>query len=198
MNEIINDGIFEKMIYYENEYFRKNNKNTLFKKNQKFDCAKYICDNIDINKMIETAVFIIPEKNIIFVDYLIFKMFANDENYDRIIDYIMELFDYVIKYYGSFEVNLNLRTFSVSAAERFIPAISKFCKRCLSHHTNYTEHMNFFRILNTPSVMEMVIKLVKHVVEKDVVEKLSFLTKDETVKFCNDNNYKLISDVIKK
>jgi len=191
-------SIFEKMLYYEKEYFEKNTKNKIFKKNQKFDCAKYICDNIDINRMIETAVFIIPEKNIIFVDYVIFKIFAYDDIYDRIIDHIMNLFDYAIKYYRSFEVNLNLRTFTVSAAERFIPAISKFCKRCLSHHTNYTEHMNFFRIINTPLVMEMIIKIVKPVVEKDVLEKLSFLSKDETVKFCNDNNYRLISDIIQK
>jgi hypothetical protein len=201
MNEPIRDiniSIFERMLSCQTDYFQMNSKNNFFKKNQKFDCAKYVCNNNDINKMIETAVFIIPEKNIIFVDYVIFKIFANDDNYDRIIDHIMNLFDYAIKYYGSFEVNLNLRTFSVSSAERFIPAISKFCKRCLSHHTNYTEHMSFFRILNTPSVMEMIIKIVKPVVEKDVLAKLSFLSKDETNKFCNNNNYSLISDSIQK
>lgn len=194
-NEI---SIFERMTYFQTDYFEKNNKNTFFKKNQKFDCAKYISNNVDIDKMIETAVFILPGKNVIFVDYLIFKIFAYDDNYDRIIDHIMNLFDYAIKYYGSFEVNLNLRLFTASAAERFIPAISKFCKRCLSHHTNYTEHMNFFRILNTPLVMEMIIAVVKPFVEKDVICKLTFLSKEETIKFCNDTNIKLITDVIKK
>lgn len=191
-------SLLTNMLSIQQKYFEINSKNKLFKKTQKFDCAKYVADNLDLDKMIEAAVFILPGKNVIFIDYLIFKIFAHQDNYERIINHIMNLFDYAIKYYGSFEVNLNLRLFTVSAVERYIPPISNFCKRCLSHHTNYTEHMNFFRILNTPLVMEMIITIVKPFVEKDVICKLTFLSKDDSKKYCTETNFFLLSDCIQK
>jgi len=196
--ETDNKQTVERMISIQNEFFTKNTKNQVFKKTQKFDCAKYITDNLDINEMIEEAVFTLPGTNIIFIDYLIFKMFAHEETYDHIIDHIMNLFDYCIKYYGNMQVNLNLRTFTVSATERYVPAIKQFCNRCLNHNTNYTEYMTAFRILNTPSVMEMVIKVVKPFVEKDVINKLTFLNKNDTIQYCKDSNYLIKSDFIQK
>jgi hypothetical protein len=195
---IENKQILERMISLQNDFFSKNSKNHFFKKNQKFDCAKYITENIDINEMISEAVFLIPETNIVFIDYLIFKIFAYEEIYDRIIDHIMNLFDYAIKYYGNIEINLNLRTFTVSAAERYIPAIKQFCNRCLNHNTNYTQFMTGFRILNTPAVMDMVIKVVKPFVEKDVINKVTFINKNDTIQYCKDKNYVIKSDCIQK
>jgi hypothetical protein len=190
--------IFDQMLSQQNEFFIKNTKNQFFKKNQKFDCAKYISKTLNINEMIEEAVFILPGKNVIVIDYLIFKIFANEENYDNIIAHIMNLFDYAIQYYSGFEVNLNLRTFTVSAAERYIPAIKKFCDRCLNDQTKYTEFMKSFRILNNPAVMEMIITVVKPFVEKDVIQKLTFLNKTETAEYCKDTKYVLKSDCIQK
>ena len=193
-----NPQVLETMISLQNGFFTKNSKNQLFKKSQKFDCAKYITQHIDINSMIEEAVFILPGTKIIFIDYLIFKMFANEDVYDRIIDHIMNLFDYAIQYYQSFEVNLNLRTFTVSAAERYIPAIKQFCDRCLNSNTKYTQLMTGFRILNTPAVMEMVVKVVKPFVERDVINKLTFLNKNDTIHYCKDTNYTIKTDFIQK
>jgi len=197
-NESNNSIFLERMNSVQTEYFSKNSKNQLFKKSQKFDCAKYITDQLDINTMIAEAVFIIPNTNIIFIDYVIFKIFANEDIYNRIIDHIMELFDYAIQYYGSIQVNFNLRTFTVSAAERYIPAIKQFCNRCLTNQTNYTQFMNAFRILNTPSVMEMIISIVKPFVEKDVIMKLTFLNKNDTIQYCKDTNFNIKSDFIQK
>ena len=190
--------LIDKMISLQNEYFALNSKNQLFKKTQKLDSAKYISEKIDINQMIEESVFIIPETNILFIDYVIFKLFANDDLYEIIINHIMNLFDYLIKYYGTFTVNINLRTFTVSAAERYIPAIKQFCNRCLNNNTKYTEFMTTFRVLNTPSVMDMVVKIVKPFVEKDVISKIEFLNKTETSEYCKNVNYVIKSDFIQK
>ena len=199
MSSIENDNqTIERMISLQNDFFSKNTKNQLFKKSQKIDSAKYVSENLDIDKMIEISVFIIPETNIIFIDYLFFKIFAIDDIYYRIIHHIMNLFDYSIQYYGNFEVNINLRTFTVSAAERYIPAIKQFCDRCLNNNTKYSEKMTKFRVLNTPSVMEMVITVVKPFVEKDLFSKITFLNKNETIQYCKDNNYSIKSDFIIK
>lgn len=169
--------------YFKTQFFTGKTKNTLFKKTQKNDCAKFICENIDINVLIEKAVYILPQSNIIIIDYPIFKHFANNDVYDKIIDHVMNLFDYAIKYYNVFEINLNLESFTVSAAERYNPAIRQFCTRCLTNGTIYTRCMDKFRILNTPSVMDMIITIVKPFVEKDVINKLTFLNKAETAEY---------------
>jgi hypothetical protein len=164
-------------------YYSENSKNILFKKNQKNDCAKFICSHININSLIEKAVYVLPNSNIIFVNYKIFKLFAYSDIYNDIIKHIMDLFDYCIQYYGWFEVNLDLESFTVSAAERYNPAIRQFCNSCLINGTIYTKCMQHFRILNTPLVMDMIITVIKPFVEKDVINKLTFFNKSETVEY---------------
>jgi len=183
MSLIDSSNLLNKVEELKETFFENNKKNMLFKKSQKDDCAKYISDNIDINLLIEKTVYIIPNTNIITIDYPVFKLFANDLNYTKIIDHIMNLFDYAIKYYKIFEVNFNLDSFTVSAAERYIPAVKEFCNRCLIKSTLYSEAMVAFRILNTPSVMDMIITILKPFAEKTVIQKLMLLKKEDTVKY---------------
>ena len=54
--------ILKKIELARNEYYTENQKNTFFKKQQKFDCAETITNNIDIDK---------------FHDYNTFRAFWN-------------------------------------------------------------------------------------------------------------------------
>jgi len=186
MSKVDSSNILSKVEELKGIYFENNTKNMLFKKSQKDDCAKYISENIDINLLIEKTVYIIPNTNIIVIDYPVFKLFANGDNYTRIIDHIMNLFDYAIKYYGNFEVNYNLESFTVSAAERYVPAVKEFCNRCLTQSTRYSDLMITFRILNTPTVMDMIITIFKPFTEKTVIQKLVLLKKEDTVKYLSE------------
>jgi len=188
MTTVDSSNVLEKIEQLKKIYFENNNKNVLFKKSQKDDCARYISENIDINLLIEKTVYIIPNTNIITFDYPVFKLYANGDNYTKIIDHIMNLFDYAIKYYSNFEVNYNLESFTVSAAERYVPAVKEFCNRCLTQSTKYSDLMKVFRILNTPSVMDMIIQIFKPFAEKTVIQKLVLLKKDETAKYLSTKN----------
>jgi len=183
MSNIDSSNVLNKVEELKQLYFEINKKNLLFKKLQKDDCAKYISEKIDVNLLIEKTVYIIPNTNIIMIDYPVFKLFANGDNYTKIIDHIMNLFDYAIKYFGNFEVNYNLESFTVSAAERYVPAVKEFCNRCLTQSTRYSDLMTTFRILNTPSVMDMIITIFKPFSEKTVIQKIVLLKKDETAKY---------------
>jgi hypothetical protein len=188
MTTVDSSNVLEKIEQLKGIYFENNKKNVLFKKSQKDDCARYISENIDINLLIEKTVYIIPNTNIITFDYPVFKLYANGDNYTKIIDHIMNLFDYAIKYHNNFEVNYNLESFTVSAAERYVPAVKEFCNRCLSQSTKYSDLMNIFRILNTPAVMDMIIQIFKPFAEKTVIQKLVLLKKDETAKYLSTKN----------
>jgi hypothetical protein len=165
------------------QYFEINKKNTFFKKNQKLDCAKFVANNMDLNELIDKTVFMIPNTKIIYIDYLVFKHFANEDNYDKIVQHIINLFDYAIKYYGNYIAFLNLDSFTVSSTERYIPAVKIFCNICLSKNNIYMGFIDKFYILNRPAVMEAIINVVKPFVEKDVINKLTFLTKEQTKTF---------------
>ena len=75
---------------FKEEYYNKNSKNTFFKKSQKADCAKKICEEYDIYELLKQTAYFIPSNNEIFFNYPMFKLFANEENYNTIIDYVFE------------------------------------------------------------------------------------------------------------
>ena len=76
----------ELMEKYKEEYLKKNGKNTLFKKNQKIDCAKEMSQKFSLEDMIRRTIFNIPNTNRIVFDYNAYKLYAHPDNFDTIID----------------------------------------------------------------------------------------------------------------
>ena len=174
-----NETILQKMNEVQNNFYSSNQKNTFFKKSQKIDCAKEVCNNIDVNEMIAKTIYVIPGTNKIYMDYTIFKLFAHPEIFDLIIQHIINTCRYLVTYYGSLEAYINLDSFSVSAAERYRGLIQKYCNNCLHENTDFAILLTKLNILNTPSVIEMIVKIIKPVIDKSVVNKVVFHKKNE-------------------
>ena len=175
----IDETILQKMNEAQNQFYSFNQKNTFFKKSQKLDCAKEVCKNIDINEMIAKTIYAIPGTNKIYMDYTIFKLFAHPEIFDLIILHIINTCRYLVTYYGSLEAYINLDTFTVSAAERYRGLIQKYCDNCLHENTDFAILLTKLQILNTPSVIEMIVKVIKPIIDKGVVNKVVFNRKNE-------------------
>jgi len=173
-------SLLEKMNEIQNKFYNDNSKNSFFKKSQKMDCAKEICKMMDLNEMIAKTIYVIPDTNGIYMDYTIFKLYANPDNFDVIIQHIINTCRYLVTYYHSFEVFINLDSFTVSAAERYKGLIKKYCDSCLTENTDFATLMVKLNILNTPSVIEMIVKIIKPVIDKGVVEKVVFHKKNES------------------
>jgi hypothetical protein len=182
MSEIVGEenDFMEKLNGLKDEYYATHSKNTFFKKSQKMDCAKYISDSIDLDTLIDNTIYVVPNTNTIYIDYTVFKLYATPENYDKIIDHIMNTFKYIINYYSTYEVYINLDSFTVSSAERYKDIIRSFCDKCLNDSTNFGELLSKFHILNTPSVMELIIKIFKPFVDPIVINKIQFHKKEES------------------
>ena len=63
--------ILKKIESARNEYYTENQKNTFFKKQQKFDCAETITNNIDIDAIMPFMFKV--DRNTIEINYNMFK-----------------------------------------------------------------------------------------------------------------------------
>jgi hypothetical protein len=185
MSEIANksESFREKIIKLQDNYYSIHSKNSLFKKSQKIDCAKYISESFELNDLIDNTIFVIPDTNRLYIDYTILKLYANLDNCEKIIDHIMNIFKYIIEYYNNYEVFLNLDSFTVSAAERYKDIIKMFFNKCLSESTQFVMLLTKFNILNIPSVMELIIKIFKPFADPIVIERIHYYTKEESAQF---------------
>jgi len=165
----------------QNEYYKNDPKNMFFKKNQKLDCAKHIESQFDLNDLIAETVYIIPNTNKIFVDYMILKLYANPDNYEIIINHMFELYNYCIEYYGNFEININLNSFSISAVERYKSVIKIFSDKCITKNRDYSLNIVQMKIYNTPFMIDSISKLIKPFIDYRIYDKIVMYSKEESV-----------------
>ena len=80
------NSIHDKIQQLQEQYYNKNKKNSLFKSSQKLDCAKHITEQIPLNDLLSKTFFLKENTNIVITDYLVFKTYANPNNYQQIVD----------------------------------------------------------------------------------------------------------------
>ena len=151
---------------FEEKYYQENSKNVLFKKNQKIDLAKQVSNNFDINILLNNLCYIIKDTNKVVIDYNILKLFANEDNFDCILQYILFNFTETIKKYNNFEVHMNLNSFTISAAERYKKLVELFCKLCLNNKDSYdyAKICTKFYIYNVSTTFEQIVTLFSSLV----------------------------------
>ena len=135
--------------------------------------------------MIADSIYIMKQTNKIYIDYPIFKLYANPDNFDIIITHIINTCRYLVTYYKNFEVYINLQGLTISAVERYKDIIKKYVSCCLNENTDFAFLMAKLHILNTPSVIEMIVKIVKPMIDPNVVEKVFFYKKEESLQLIN-------------
>jgi hypothetical protein len=175
-NEIVN-----RIKEIQDNYYSKNKKNTIFKNKQKLDCANAVCNAIPIDYLISQTIYIIPNTDKIFLDYTIFKLFANTDNFNQIIDNIFVTIKNCVDSFSTFEIYINLDTFTISALERYKVVIKDFIDKCISSNTKYSENIINLYICNVPKTFDAIIKTMKPFIEKQVYEKIK-LWDDSTSK----------------
>jgi hypothetical protein len=173
-------SIREQIKEKQDEYYTINSKSILFKTSQKNLCAEEITKQFIVSDLIKATVYQIPEKNIVYFDYLLFKTYVTPNIYETIIQTILELFTEIINDYGSYQVHANLDTFSMSAAHRYGDIIRDFCHKCLRSETRYANYMEKFCIYNTPSVMQNISKLFNPLINENVKKRIELIDKKES------------------
>jgi len=163
----------------KNEYYNeKGGKNTIFKKKQKAEIAEIICSRFPLDVLLKNTIYRIKNQNIIYIDYKMFKLYANERIYEEMVNYVFYLFNDTIYKYGNMNVQLNMDTITVSATERFKDIIVLFNKQCVN--TEFVYHLNKWCIYNTPSFIDSYLSILKILIDQNIMENLTLYSKKES------------------
>ena len=171
--------IQDKIAALQKQYYDKNKKNSIFKSSQKLDCAKHITNNISLETLLNKTFYIKENTNIIMTDYLIFKNFANPSNYEEIVQYTISLANYCIQEFGSYILQVNLQSFTMTAAQRHTEIIKIFCERCLRKESILYKHLEGMYVYNYPSIISSIRKVFTPFFDKEALGKVHLI--DEKV-----------------
>jgi hypothetical protein len=161
-----------------NDYISESGKSILFKNKQKQDCAKHVSTLYDTNTLLQMSMYLIPNNPILFIDYTILKLFINEDNFPVLVNHYKNLYDTCYNQFGTIILNLNLDTFSVSAAYRYKNIIEMFSKEFMQTHYSY--NLNKLIIYNSPSMMDTIYSIFKHCIDHILMDKIVLVTKKDS------------------
>lgn len=157
-------------------YYNANSKNRFFKNRQKMDIAQQVCAELDYEKIIPLTIYVLPNTNKVFFNYPIFKTFGMPDNYAYCQSYLQDLISsQVLCNYPSFEIHINLSSFTISAAHRYFEAI----KSLFEETTQMTEQMDRLVVYHTPAVVEQ-IRGILHPIIKHIIPRIQYFSKQES------------------
>ena len=170
------DGIDKQISNLQQQFYAENKKNSFFKNSQKQDFAKSLVQELNLTTLLTSCIYIIPDTNIIYMDYSILKTFLFEDIYEKSIDFILEKYSHAIQQYNSYVVHVNLKGFTISAAQRYQKGIIMFTEKCNNSTTKFAELMQQMVIINAPSMMETINKMMKPFIDPLLVGKIHFQT----------------------
>jgi hypothetical protein len=177
----MDNSFLEQITKLQDQYYSSNGgKNTFFKRNQKMECANTIAENIQIGDLLNQTAYVLPNTNRVFFDYQVFKTYANPSNYIIIITHVLSLFRHCIYTYGSYEAHVHMKTFSISAAERYKDMIQNFWEECFKTQIEYSTKLVQMYIYHTPSMVDNISVLLLPFVEKTVQERIVLVSKRDS------------------
>jgi hypothetical protein len=174
-------GLLKNIDSFQSEYYEKNNKNSLFKRNQKLELAKAISDNFSLDVLINNTCYTINGTNKVIIDYNILKLYANIDNYETIITYIFNKFNQTIDNYGDFEVHMNLNSFTITAAERHKKMVELFCNLCLKQNEkSFSNSCQKFIVYYCTTSINQIGSLFMCFVDPAIKDKISLIKKEDS------------------
>ena len=164
-------------------YADSGGKNTFFKKQQKYDCAKQVVSKISLDVLLCRTCSIVENTNYVHIDYPLLKTYASPEIFETIADYIIMNFQQIKDTYGNLQIFLNLDGFTVSAAERYKSLIEIFCMRCFQRNTGFAPVVLQFVVYNSPNVMDAIKHIVLPFMEDNVKAQLRVVSKKDSSEY---------------
>ena len=164
------DDIQNKIQKLQDQYYSKNTKNYFIKKAQKDDCATHVTQHIDTAVLLEKTFSI--KDNGIYFEYQILKTFTNPSNYEQIVSYMIDLAKKYIQTHETFDLHINLKSFTITAAQRNKEIIQLFCKKCLQTDSIFYNHLNKLYLHNCPGIIQTLHSLFGGFADKDAKNKV--------------------------
>ena len=166
------DDLLARINNLRTEYENEHKKGFFSSKQYKFDCANTVLKTIDLETLLNSTLTILPNSYHLFFDYTVFKTYAIPELYDTIMKYAFSKILYCINTYGTYEMHVNLNTFSVSAFHRYRPIIELYSHEITTNHQDFHEKIQTMHIYNVPSTIETISQLIGSMLPQNVIQKV--------------------------
>jgi len=176
-----NEELLSEIEKRKQEFYSNNTKNTIFKNNQKIHCASEITQKFDIQVLLNNTSYIIPNTNIIYFDYTVFKQYACPENYNHIVTYMANITNHILGIYPTYEFHINLNTFSISAFDRYRPIIDYF----LQNFQQIFSKNTLLCIYNSPNIIGHIQRVLKPFVP-NLNGRIVYYSKEESLQKLNE------------
>jgi hypothetical protein len=170
------DDILDKINSAKEEFYSSNNKNNIFKKKQKFNCANSIMSTVNESDVFAN-VFIVKDDTILF-NYPVFKLIASPELYLKMAEHILEITEQIVIVYGKYNMHFNCSGVTVSAIERYKDFVSIVSKKGLDNGKNLLNKLDKVHIHNSPSFIDYGLKVFIPMVDNNIWNKLVIVSKD--------------------
>lgn len=130
-------------------------------KNQNEKEKTFIYDGITINNILLNTIYILPVtneshkpiSNCLYVDYVNLRRIIDHVNVDDIVNYFIELVIEILNEYETFDIHINLKSFTISSLEKYKNLVCMFYNK---HKMDYISHINAVYIYYTPHVFETI------------------------------------------
>ena len=159
-----------------NEIYNESGKNMFFKKKQKNNIAQQISDQFDINQLLHLTCY--TKDQMVIVDYTVIKLYAHPDNYQKIIDYIMNIYRGKIGSMVDFHFNIN--GFTVTSAERYKDLIKMYFDVTQNAEFDVTQMTNKIYIYYTPSIIHQLTKMLQAFIPDEIKERVIYISKKDS------------------
>lgn len=173
MNSDERNNYYNEIQKTKEKFYESHRKHTIFKNNQKLQCTQHISNELDLQKMIQCTAFVVPNTNIVYYNYMIFKTYGNDENHLIVYDYLVNLVSSILENYSTFEFHINLKSFTISACQRYYHMICS----SFDDNTFFTDKMSKMVVYYTPNIIDQLTKILYKSI-KDVIPKVEYCHKE--------------------
>ena len=167
--------ILEQISQTKQKFYQDNTKSRIFKNTQKLQCAKQVSEQHNLQQLINLTVMVIPNTNKLYFNYLMFKTYGHPDICCKLYDHFHKLVEDLVNKYGSFEMHINLSTFTVSACVRY----QKMIMLSFDENPYLTSKMTLMNVYNTPNVIEQITGLLYNSV-KHLTSVTHFYKKDNS------------------
>jgi hypothetical protein len=162
--------ILDKINALKTNYYANNNKNLMFKKQQKFELASNIMQTMDMNTVLGTIIRV--ENSMMHFNYAVFKTVASPEIYMNIVQYIFAKSDELVQNYGTFQVTIDIKGLTMTGVERYKGFVSLLSQQGAVEGLNFLVHIDKMYVVNPPSMMMNIAKILLPLVDPSVKDKI--------------------------
>lgn len=160
-------------------YYDDKPQNLVFKKQQKFDCAESVTNNIDLATVL--PVLFRVDGNTIFVNYAVFKSIASPSIYMNMANYLFDTTQKIIESYSKYNLSLDLGGVTMSAIERYRAFVVLVSSEGMKNSRGLLKHLDLIYVHNPPTFVEYLCSIVIPIVDPSIKDRFIIYFKNGNV-----------------